>query len=398
MIFDSESIETVLEMAKAVAPDAIRLRRQIHQHPELGNQEVKTADLVAETLNSLGIEVLRPVGTSVVGVLKGAQPGKTIALRADMDALPVQELADVPFKSENSGCMHACGHDFHTAGLLGAAMVLSRYRDHLKGNVKFFFQPDEEDNGGAQRMMAAGCMENPHVDAVIGAHVDPDLPAGYVGFKYGKAYAASDTFTVVIRGKGCHGASPQDGIDAIAIGAQVVSALQQIASRRVSPTDSAVVTVGAFHAGTAGNIIAPEATLKGILRTLGADMRINVRKWFTDTVNGICSAMGAQADIQIRESYPGIVNWNEMVDFSKNVAEAAIGSDRVHVQDQPTMGTEDFGYFIQDVPGVYYKIGVGNPEIGAVYPIHSPLFIADEAAMAHLVGVHAAIAMAYLQK
>lgn len=398
MIFDSESIETVLEMAKAVAPDAIRLRRQIHQHPELGNQEVKTADLVAETLNSLGIEVLRPVGTSVVGVLKGDQPGKTIALRADMDALPVQELADVPFKSENSGCMHACGHDFHTAGLLGAAMVLSRYRDRLKGNVKFFFQPDEEDNGGAQRMMAAGCMENPHVDAVIGAHVDPDLPAGYVGFKYGKAYAASDTFTVVIRGKGCHGASPQDGIDAIAIGAQVVSALQQIASRRVSPTDSAVVTVGAFHAGTAGNIIAPEATLKGILRTLGADMRINVRKWFADTVNGICSAMGAQADIQIRESYPGIVNWNEMVDFAKNVAEAAIGSDRVHVQDQPTMGTEDFGYFIQGVPGVYYKIGVGNPEIGAVHPIHSPLFIADEAAMAHLVGVHAAIAMAYLQK
>lgn len=398
MIFDSESIETVLEMAKAVAPDAIRLRRQIHQHPELGNQEVKTADLVAETLNSLGIEVLRPVGTSVVGVLKGDQPGKTIALRADMDALPVQELADVLFKSENSGCMHACGHDFHTAGLLGAAMVLSRYRDHLKGNVKFFFQPDEEDNGGAQRMMAAGCMENPHVDAVIGAHVDPDLPAGHVGFKYGKAYAASDTFTVVIRGKGCHGASPQDGIDAIAIGAQVVSALQQIASRRVSPTDSAVVTVGAFHAGTAGNIIAPEATLKGILRTLGADMRINVRKWFTDTVNGICSAMGAQADIQIRESYPGIVNWNEMVDFAKNVAEAAIGSDRVHIQDQPTMGTEDFGYFIQDVPGVYYKIGVGNPEIGAVHPIHSPLFIADEAAMAHLVGVHAGIAMAYLQK
>lgn len=398
MIFDSESIETVLEMAKAVAPDAIRLRRQIHRHPELGNQEMKTADLVAETLKSLGIEVSRPVGTSVVGVLKGAQPGKTIALRADMDALPVRELADVPFKSENPGCMHACGHDFHTAGLLGAAMVLSRYRDRLKGDVKFFFQPDEEDNGGAQRMMAAGCMENPHVDAVIGAHVDPDLPAGHVGFKYGKAYAASDTFTVVIRGKGCHGASPQDGIDAIAIGAQVVSALQQIASRRVSPTDSAVVTVGAFHAGTAGNIIAPEATLKGILRTLGTDMRINVRKWFTDTVNGICSAMGAQADIQIRESYPGIVNWNEMVDFAKNVAEVAIGSDRVHVQDQPTMGTEDFGYFIQDVPGVYYKIGVGNPEIGAVHPIHSPLFIADEAAMAHLVGVHAAIAMAYLQK
>lgn len=398
MIFDSESIETVLEMAKAVAPDAIRLRRQIHRHPELGNQEMKTADLVAETLKSLGIEVSRPVGTSVVGVLKGAQPGKTIALRADMDALPVRELADVPFKSENPGCMHACGHDFHTAGLLGAAMVLSRYRDRLKGDVKFFFQPDEEDNGGAQRMMAAGCMENPHVDAVIGAHVDPDLPAGHVGFKYGKAYAASDTFTVVIRGKGCHGALPQDGIDAIAIGAQVVSALQQIASRRVSPTDSAVVTVGAFHAGTAGNIIAPEATLKGILRTLGTDMRINVRKWFTDTVNGICSAMGAQADIQIRESYPGIVNWNEMVDFAKNVAEVAIGSDRVHVQDQPTMGTEDFGYFIQDVPGVYYKIGVGNPEIGAVHPIHSPLFIADEAAMAHLVGVHAAIAMAYLQK
>ena len=395
MIFDKTDI--YMKEAQAAAPRAVALRRAIHQWPETGNQEVKTSALIEETLRALDIEVSRPVGTAVVGTLRGAHPGKTIAFRADMDALPVQEQTDLPFKSAVPGVMHACGHDIHTAGLLGAAMVLAGHRDELRGNVKFFFQPDEEDSGGAQRMIEAGCMEDPHVDAVFGAHVDPDLPTGHVGFKYGKAYAASDMFVVTIKGAGCHGASPHDGIDAVAIGAQVVSALQQIVSRRTSPTDSAVVTVGSFHAGTAGNIIAPEATLKGILRTLGPEMRMKTRKLFADTVEGVCAAMGAQAEVKIRESYPGVVNWDEMVDFARGVAEDAVGRDRIHLFDQPTMGTEDFGYFIQNVPGAFYKIGVSNPEIGAVHPIHSPEFVADEDALSTLIGVHAAIAAAYLQ-
>jgi len=382
---------------REAAAKAIELRRAIHKHPEKGNQEIVTSALVEKTLRELGIEVSRPVGTAVVGTLRGGKPGKTIAFRADMDALPVQEETDLSFKSEIPGVMHACGHDMHTAGLLGAAMTLAKHREELSGNVKFFFQPDEEDNGGAQRMIEAGCMEDPKVDAVIGAHVDPDLPTGHVGFKYGKAYATSDMFVVTIRGAGCHGASPHAGIDAVAIGAQVVSAIQQIVSRRTSPTDSAVVTVGSFHAGTAGNIIAPEAQLKGILRTLGPEMRMKTRKLFTDTVEGICAAMGAQAEVNIRESYPGVVNWDDMTDLAKNVAEDIVGRDKIHIFDQPTMGTEDFGYFIQDVPGVFYKIGVGNPAIGAVHPIHSPKFIADEDAISTLIGIHAAIAAAYLK-
>lgn len=395
MIF--ENIDVYMKEAQTVGDKAVELRRAIHAHPETGNREIETSRLIEKTLMELGIEVARPVGTAVVGTLRGAHPGKTIAFRADMDALPLQEETDLPFKSAVPGVMHACGHDFHTAGLLGAAMVLARHREDLHGNVKFFFQPDEEDSGGAQRMIQAGCMDNPKVDAVFGAHVDTDLPTGYIGFKYGKAYAASDMFTVTIKGAGCHGASPQDGIDAIAIGAQVISAIQQIVSRRTSPTDAAVVTVGAFHAGTAGNVIAQEATLKGILRTLGPEMRLKTRRLFTETVEGICAAMGAQAEVVIRESYPGVVNWDEMVDFAKNVAEAAVGREKIRIFDQPTMGTEDFGYFIQDVPGVFYKIGVGNPAIGASYPMHSPKFVADEDALPILIGVHAAIAAAYLQ-
>ena len=392
-----KDVDVYLAEAQTAAPQAILLRRAIHQHPEIGNEEVNTSSLIESTLLDLGLEVSRPVGTSVVGLLRGGKPGKTVAFRADMDALPVQEETTLAFKSQIPGKMHACGHDMHVAGLLGAAMVLSQHRDSLAGNVKFFFQPDEEDNGGAQRMIAAGCMENPKVDAVFGAHVDPSLATGDIGFKYGKAYAASDMFVVTIKGAGCHGASPQDGIDAIAIGAQVVTAIQQLVSRRTSPTDSAVVTVGAFQAGSAGNVIAQQAVLKGILRTLGPEMRRKMRALFVDTVKGICAAMGAEVDVQIIESYPGVVNWDEQVNFARNIAEQIVGPQHIHIFDQPTMGTEDFGYFIQDVPGAFYKIGVRNPAKGADHPIHSPKFVADEDALPTLIGLHAAIAAAYLQ-
>lgn len=390
------NINIYIKEAREAAEQAVALRRKIHRHPETGNEEFRTAELVAQTLEELGIEVSHPVGTAVVGILRGSHPGKTIAFRADMDALPIQEETDFEFKSEITGKMHACGHDIHTAALLGAAMVLSKHREELHGNVKFFFQPDEEGNGGAQRMIQAGCMENPKVDAVFGAHVDPGLPTGYIGIKYGKAYAASDMFIVTIKGAGCHGASPHEGIDPVVIGAQVVSALQQIVSRRTSPTDSAVVTVGSFHAGTAGNIIAQEAVLKGIIRTLGPEMRLKTRKLFKETVEGICTAMGAEADVQIKESYPGIVNWDDMTDFVKHVAEETVGRDRIHIFDSPTMGTEDFGYFIQNVPGVFYEFGVGNPNIGAVHPIHSSKFVADEEAISNMIGIHAAVAAIYL--
>ena len=389
--------EHLLEAAQEYAPRAIAIRRAIHRHPEVGNQEFRTAECIAETLAQLDWEVSRPMGTSVVATLRGAHPGRTVAFRADMDALRIQEASGVPFASEVPGVMHACGHDFHTAGLLGAAMLLTEFRDQLKGCVKLFFQPDEENDGGARRMIAAGCMENPHVDAVFGAHVDPDLPAGTIGLKYGKMYAAANIFRVTIHGVSCHGAAPENGVDAIAIGAQVVTALQQIVSRRVAPTDSAVITVGTFHAGTQKNVISNEAVLEGIIRTLGLETRKKMLDLFAGTVRGICEGMGASVEIDITESYAGIVNRDEMVELVRRVAAGTLGTDRVRVMQQPTMGTEDFGYFIQDVPGAFFWIGVGNPQIGADQPIHSPRFIADESALASLMALHAAVALSFLE-
>ena len=389
--------EHLLEAAQEYAPRAIAIRRAIHRHPEAGNQEFRTAECIAETLAQLDWEVSRPMGTSVVATLRGAHPGRTVAFRADMDALRIQEASGVPFASEVPGVMHACGHDFHTAGLLGAAMLLTEFRAQLKGCVKLFFQPDEENDGGARRMIAAGCMENPHVDAVFGAHVDPDLPAGTIGLKYGKMYAAANIFRVTIHGVSCHGAAPENGVDAIAIGAQVVTALQQIVSRRVAPTDSAVITVGTFHAGTQKNVISNEAVLEGIIRTLGPETRQKMLDLFAGTVRGICEGMGASVEIDITESYAGIVNRDEMVELVLRAAAGTLGTDRVRVMQQPTMGTEDFGYFIQDVPGAFYWIGVGNPQIGADQPIHSPRFIADESALTSLMALHAAVALSFLE-
>ena len=381
----------ILDRASRVAGRAIELRRAIHRHPELGNEETKTAALVRQVLEECGFEVASPVGTSVVGTLRGSAPGKTVAFRADMDALRIREQTGLPFESQVDGVMHACGHDFHTAGLLGLAMALRECRDEFKGTVRLLFQPDEEGNGGARRMMEAGALQG--VDAVFGAHVDPDLPTGVIGFKYGKMYAASDTFEVMIRGAGCHGASPHEGIDAIAVGAQVVTAVQQIVSRRVSPIDAAVISFGTFHGGTQLNAIADTCELTGIIRTLGDETRQRVRDLFRQTVSGICEALGAAVEIHVRESYPGIVNDDSMVDLARDAVSKVLGGDRVALLKAPTMGTEDFGYFIQQVPGAFYKIGVGNPSIGADQPIHSPRFIADEAAMGSLIAAHLGIAL-----
>ena len=389
-------MQDILTQSHTFSHKALSLRRAIHRRPELGNAEEETAALIVGVLEELGWAVARPVGTSVMATLEGARPGRTVTLRADMDALRIQEETGLPFASEIPGVMHACGHDFHTAGLLGAAMVLTGHRPTMKGRVRLLFQPDEEGSGGAARMIAAGCLDG--VDAVFGAHVDPDLPAGTVGFKYGKMYAASDVFRVVVRGEGCHGASPEAGIDAIAIAAQAVTAVQQIVSRRLAPTDAAVITVGSFHAGAQANVVADRAEIEGILRTLGPDTRRRVKALFTETVTGVCAAMGARAEIDIRESYPGVVNDDGMVDFARHTAEQMLGAGRVVTLDAPTMATEDFGYFTQAVPGAFYKIGVRNPDIGAVWPIHSPKFMADETAMPHLIALHAGVALKYLGK
>ncbi|MCI5616027.1 MAG: M20 family metallopeptidase [Clostridia bacterium] len=372
------------------------LRRDVHAHPELGGDEHRTQERILRELAEMGIEAHPCADTGVVGILYGGKPGKTIGLRADIDALPIQEETGLPFSSENAGCMHACGHDTHLAALLGAAKLLSAHRDELCGNVKFFFQPDEEGNGGAQRMVDAGCLENPHVDAVFGAHNGVDQAVGQYGLKYGRCYAASNPFVITIHGKGCHGAFPGSGIDAVAVGCELVSVLQTLVSRRIQATDSAVVTVGSFHAGTAGNIIAETAELRGIIRTLGPELRKTMCELFDSTVRGVVEAMGATADVRIIESYPGVTNSDDMSALVYDAMVKLVGKDNAVIVPVPEMGTEDFGAFMHGIPGCYAYFGFGDGHRQCVWPAHSPHYRVDEGGLTYAAALHVQVVLDYL--
>ena len=321
--------------------------------------------------------------------IEGAAPGKTVALRADMDALPIQEETGLPFSSQVPGMMHACGHDFHVAGLLGAAKLLCRAQ--FSGRVRLLFQPDEELDGGAKRMMDAGCLAG--VDAVFGAHVRPDLPVGQVGVRYGAFYAASNPFTIRLHGLASHGAEPERGADALLAGAQLVTALQSLVSRRVAPTDTAVLTVGTFHAGVQENILADHAELKGILRSFGEENRKKLTAAVEAMATGIASAMGVTAETKFTWGYPGILNHQAETALVERTARALLGDTQVTVLAAPTLTTEDFGYFLQQVPGSFYHLGVGGSA-----PLHASHFCPDEAALPVLAALHAQVALAALEK
>lgn len=386
----------LLNEAKKIKQDIVRLRRDVHMHPELGNEEFRTVGIVEDTLRSLDIETKRIAGTGLVGLLKGKGPGKTVALRADMDALPITEENKVEYASIVTGKMHACGHDVHTAGLLGAAMLLSKCRNQFSGNVKFLFQPAEETSGGALPMINEGALENPKVDAVFGLHCNIDYDAGKVGVMYGKTNASSDMFEIEIVGKGSHGAYPHRGIDAIAIGAQVVSALQTIVSRNVDPVDSAVVTVGKFIGGYQRNVIADNVKLSGIIRALDPATREATANRLKDIVYNICTAMGANVTIELVPSYPSLINHDEMVDLVKTTAEQLIGEKNIIEKKLPSLGVEDFAYFAQKVPGAFFYLGVRNEAIGIIHQGHSSLFDIDEDALPLAAALHTAIVLRYL--
>lgn len=376
------------DKAQSYTSKLYALREQIHRHPELGNHEFLTADLVEETLNSLGIETERVTETAVVGTLRGGKPGLTVALRADMDALPVTEDSGAVFASETPGVMHACGHDVHTTAALGAAMLLTEERDELPGTVKFFFEPDEEGSGGARRMIAAGCMEG--VDAVFGAHVAPDLPAGVIGVRYGKFYAASDMFTVTMHGRSAHGAQPENGNDALAAAAAAVSELRKLPARYIQ--DPAVLSIGTFHAGTAGNIIADTAVFSGIMRTLGPKDRETLKNAFRKCVEETAALYGAVPEINIRESYASVVNTEAETLHVQRTAEALFGAENVRILDRPTMTTEDFGYFIDVAKGSFFHIGAG-----CTAPLHNPKFLPEPLTIIRLAALHADIIGHYLR-
>ena len=378
----------LLAAAQAAAAELTGLRRAIHRHPELGNREFETSARVESYLRACGLEVERPFGTAVIGRLRGALPGPAVALRADMDALPIEEATGAAFASEIPGVMHACGHDVHTAALLGAAKLLSARRDTLPGTVVFLFQPDEEGDGGAQRLIDAGALDG--VGAVFGGHVSPDYPAGHVAVRFGKFYAAADRFDIVMRGKSAHGAEREKGIDALGAAAAVVGALLALPERL--PDERSVVTVGSFHAGTARNILSDRAELSGILRTLGQDTREKMRAWLRVAAEEAARPFGASADLNLRAGYPGVVNHDAMTRLARDASEALLGADRVHTIAEPTMTTEDFGYFLLARPGSFYHIGAGCP-----LPLHSAGFLPDDAAVVTAAAVHAAVAETYLR-
>lgn len=391
-------MEHIRQSALSLAPDLRELFFTLHQYPELGNQERQTAALVRRRLEELGIEYVPSAGTGTAALIRGGRPGKTVGFRADMDALPITEETGLPYASWRPGVMHACGHDFHTAALLGAAQLLQERRETLAGHVKLFFQPDEEGDGGAERMIAAGCMENPAVDAMLCCHVESGIPAGTLSVRSGPICAASNPFTVTLRGRGTHGAKPHLGSDVIAAGAQLVTALQTISSRRTDPTEPVVVTVGSFHSGAAGNVLPEEAVLAGILRTMSGGARERVKEDLRAITAGIAAAMGVEAEVRITESYPCCANDPAVTELVRRAAAEILGPENVLEMGEPSLGADDFGYFANLVPSCYYYIGVGSADGSCAFPNHNPRFAADPAALPLAAAVAAQAAADFLKE
>ena len=365
-------------------PDMVALRRDLHEHPELAFEEVRTSGIVAQRLRALGLEVQTGVAkTGVVGLLKGgaSQPGaKTIAIRADMDALPIFEMNDIEYRSKVDGKMHACGHDGHTTIALAVADILSKRRAELNGNVKFIFQPAEETIGGAEPMVKEGAMDG--VDGVIGLHLISDYAVGRVGVRAGTVFASADKFIATVRGKGGHAAMPETAVDPIVISAYIITALQTLISRETSPFSPTVITIGKLQAGTAFNIIPETAELHGTMRAFSQEHREKMIRRITEVATGVASAMGDTCEVSFFDGCLPCTNDATMTELVHKVAVEAVGADKVDEGEEVmTTGSDDMAYFLQAVPGCYFIVGANNAEKGASYPHHHPRFNVDEDAM-----------------
>ncbi len=396
----------IVEKAKAISSKIISWRRDFHRHPERGFQEERTSKIVADELRRLGIEVVEGVGrTGVVGILRGGKPGKVLAMRADMDALGIQEENDVPYKSVNDGIMHACGHDAHTAMLLGAATVLSGMKDRIRGTVKFVFQPCEEGSGwesekdedrsGAAAMIKDGVLENPDVDAIIGIHVWMGLPSGIIGVKSGPILASADEFEAVFTGKAGHGAYPHLCVDPIVMASSGVLNAQTIVSRNVNPLESAVVSFGAISGGTIFNAIPEKAKVIGTIRTFSEEVRSLVSKRLGEVLEGTAKALGGECNYRYSPFLSPTINDLEIAEEFRKVAETLFGKEKV-VEPEPSMGGEDFSFYLKKVRGLFFLLGIENPEKGIVYPHHNPKFDVDEDVLYMGSALFAAFAVDYL--
>ncbi|MGD0626584.1 MAG: amidohydrolase [Thermodesulfobacteriota bacterium] len=387
----------ILQKTRRIRQEIVDLRRDFHQHPEIALKEFSTAKKVDGILKGLEIETKMMVNrTGVRGILRGSLPGKTIALRADLDALPVQEETDLPYKSKNAGAMHACGHDAHVAMLLGAAMVLAEWKKELTGNVVFIFQPAEETGAGAKPMIEEGVLEG--VDGIFGLHVYVPMGFGTLGYKPGPFMAAGDFFDVKIMGKGGHGGLPHLAIDPIAIAANAISTLQTIVSREVDPLESAVVSICKMEAGRgAYNIIPDSATFGGTIRSHSPELRECLSRRLKEILEGVTSAMRGSYEFNLMSKFPAVINEEKMTEFVVKVAQDLLGKDKVS-QMKPLMGSEDFSYYLQKIPGTFVFLGVENKEKGIIYPQHHPRYDIDEDILPIGAALHVAVAQEYLAR
>lgn len=373
-------MEGIREAAQAIAAETVALRRDFHQHPELAFEELRTSGIVADYLRALGLSVRTGLGrTGVVAVLEGAKPGRTVLARADMDALPVHEERDVPYRSRIDGKMHACGHDGHTAVLLSVAKLLTAQRQALAGTVVFIFQPAEEIVGGAEAMLKDGALEGFKPDAAIGLHLSSDHPTGTVAVRPGPAMAATDSYRITVAGKGGHAALPHQAIDPIAISAQLVVGLQQLVARETDPADQAVISITAIHGGTAYNIIPELVELKGTLRTFKPATRSYLQARLSETVSSLAASFRGQAELFWRSSSPAVVNDPAMTARLRAVAAGALGQEPI--EHAPIMGGDDMALWLAQAPGCYFFVGARHEAAGIDKPHHHPQFDLDEASL-----------------
>ncbi|QEC40398.1 M20 metallopeptidase family protein [Pseudobacter ginsenosidimutans] len=375
--------EKIHSLAKAFAPDFISIRHHLHAHPELSYQEFETSAFIQQKLRDFGIPFSVMAETGVVGVIEGKNPGKkVIALRADIDALPIQEENDIPYKSTRPGVMHACGHDVHTTCLLGAAKILNELKNEWEGTVKLIFQPGEERNpGGASLLIKEGVLTKaPVPQAIYGLHVHPQLAIGQLSFRGGQVMASADEIYITIKGKGGHAAAPHLTADTILIASQLIVSLQQIISRNRNPLNPSVLSICSIQGGHTTNVIPSEVKLMGTFRALDEEWRFKAHELIRQQATGLVHAMGGEIDLHIDVGYPSVYNNEALNAVARNLAEDYVGKERVETT-EVRMGAEDFGYYTQHIPGCFYRLGVMNVEKGITSGVHTPTFNIDESAI-----------------
>jgi len=374
---------SIIDLSKKFAPQMINLRRALHQKPETALKEFETQKVIARNLRAAGCRVNSKIWkTAVVGLLEGKSKGMTVGIRSDMDALPVTERTGYRFASRTPGRMHACGHDVHMATVWGAAKILANMKDELFGSVKFVYQPSEEVHpGGARPLIEKGVLKSPDVEVMLGLHVDSTIPVRTIGVRDGATMAQADDFTLEVIGRSGHGARPHETVDAVVVAANIITALQNISSRQVSPLEPVVVSIGAINGGTATNIIAEKVTLKGTARTLNPALTAKIPGMIEKIIAGVCNTFGASYNLRYNRGYPVLDNHKDVNDVFRRCAKDLFGKRAVVEITEPSMGGEDFAYYVREVPGAMIRLGIGNKKIGADKPWHHPAFKADERAI-----------------